>query len=133
MKNEGKNLTMQKTKKKEFIGPKIGVIICYVLNARFNILVFFVCVSHVLESPHLNNCNVNVTCVSHSGMLQVRLLGCVGLLEVVPGRSRASAVVLPHFSPGDSRPFKLSLSSRNSSFSLKIPSKSEELSCECPV
>lgn len=65
-----------------------------------------------------------------TGMLQVRLLGCVGLLEVVPGRSRASAVVLPHFSPGDSRPFKLSLSSRNSSFSLKIPSKSEELSSE---
>uniref|UniRef100_A0A672RRG9 protein kinase C n=1 Tax=Sinocyclocheilus grahami TaxID=75366 RepID=A0A672RRG9_SINGR len=62
--------------------------------------------------------------------LQVRLLGCVGLLEVVPGRSRASPVVLPHFSPGDGRPFKLTLSSRNSSFSLKIPSKSEELSLE---
>uniref|UniRef100_A0A673NJ41 protein kinase C n=1 Tax=Sinocyclocheilus rhinocerous TaxID=307959 RepID=A0A673NJ41_9TELE len=65
-----------------------------------------------------------------TGTLQVRLLGCVGLLEVVPGRSRASPVVLPHFSPGDGRPFKLSLSSRNSSFSLKIPSKSEELSSE---
>uniref|UniRef100_A0A672RRN6 protein kinase C n=1 Tax=Sinocyclocheilus grahami TaxID=75366 RepID=A0A672RRN6_SINGR len=64
------------------------------------------------------------------GTLQVRLLGCVGLLEVVPGRSRASPVVLPHFSPGDGRPFKLTLSSRNSSFSLKIPSKSEELSLE---
>uniref|UniRef100_A0A671PHT3 protein kinase C n=1 Tax=Sinocyclocheilus anshuiensis TaxID=1608454 RepID=A0A671PHT3_9TELE len=65
-----------------------------------------------------------------TGTLQVRLLGCVGLLEVVPGRSRASPVVLPHFSPGDGRPFKLTLSSRNSSFSLKIPSKSEELSSE---
>uniref|UniRef100_A0A8C1T155 protein kinase C n=1 Tax=Cyprinus carpio TaxID=7962 RepID=A0A8C1T155_CYPCA len=65
-----------------------------------------------------------------TGTLQVRLLGCVGLLEVVPGRNRASPVVLPHFSPGDSRPFKLTLSSRNSSFSLKIPSKSEELSSE---
>ncbi|KAL1278967.1 hypothetical protein QQF64_025640 [Cirrhinus molitorella] len=64
-----------------------------------------------------------------TGTLQVRLLGCVGLLEVVPGRSRASPVVLPH-NPGDGRPFKLTLSSRNSSFSLKIPSKSEELSSE---
>uniref|UniRef100_A0A672RRG4 protein kinase C n=1 Tax=Sinocyclocheilus grahami TaxID=75366 RepID=A0A672RRG4_SINGR len=69
-------------------------------------------------------------CVVTSRTLQVRLLGCVGLLEVVPGRSRASPVVLPHFSPGDGRPFKLTLSSRNSSFSLKIPSKSEELSLE---
>ncbi|KAF4116431.1 serine/threonine-protein kinase N1b isoform X1 [Onychostoma macrolepis] len=65
-----------------------------------------------------------------TGTLQVRLLGCVGLLEVVPGRSRTSPMVLPHFSPGDGRPFKLTLSSRNSSFSLKIPSKSEELSSE---
>ncbi|XP_043090918.1 serine/threonine-protein kinase N1b isoform X2 [Puntigrus tetrazona] len=64
-----------------------------------------------------------------TGTLQVRLLGCVGLLEVVPGRSRTSPLVLPH-SPGDGRPFKLTLSSRNSSFSLKIPSKSEELSSE---
>uniref|UniRef100_A0A8C2C1G7 protein kinase C n=1 Tax=Cyprinus carpio TaxID=7962 RepID=A0A8C2C1G7_CYPCA len=65
-----------------------------------------------------------------TGMLQVRLLGCVGLLEIVPGRSRSSPLVLPHFSPGDGRPFKLTLSSRTSSFSLKSPSKSEELSSE---
>ncbi|RXN19544.1 serine threonine- kinase N1-like isoform X3 [Labeo rohita] len=64
-----------------------------------------------------------------TGTLQVRLLGCMGLLEVVPGRSRASPVALPH-GHGDGRPFKLTLSSRNSSFSLKIPSKSEELSSE---
>ncbi|KAK7167011.1 hypothetical protein R3I94_001418 [Phoxinus phoxinus] len=65
-----------------------------------------------------------------TGTLQVRLLGCVGLLELVPGRSRSSPLVLPHFSPGDARPFKLTLSSRTSSFSLKIPSKSEDLSGE---
>uniref|UniRef100_A0A8C1C0P9 protein kinase C n=1 Tax=Cyprinus carpio carpio TaxID=630221 RepID=A0A8C1C0P9_CYPCA len=65
-----------------------------------------------------------------TGTLQVRLLGCVGLLEIVPGRSRSSPLVLPHFSPGDGRPFKLTLSSRTSSFSLKSPSKSEELSSE---
>ncbi|XP_052393585.1 serine/threonine-protein kinase N1 isoform X2 [Carassius gibelio] len=65
-----------------------------------------------------------------TGTLQVRLLGCVGLLEIVPGRSRSSPLVLPHFTAGDGRPFKLTLSSRNSSFSLKAPSKSEELSSE---
>ncbi|XP_077058236.1 serine/threonine-protein kinase N1b isoform X3 [Siphateles boraxobius] len=65
-----------------------------------------------------------------TGTLQVRLLGCVGLLELIPGRSRSSPLVLPHFSPGDARPFKLTLSSRTSSFSLKIPSKSEDLSGE---
>uniref|UniRef100_A0A672G356 protein kinase C n=1 Tax=Salarias fasciatus TaxID=181472 RepID=A0A672G356_SALFA len=69
-----------------------------------------------------------------TGTLQVRLLGCVGLLEAVPGRSRATPVVLPSFSPGgDGRSsFKLSgLYSRStSSMSLKIPSKTEELSSE---
>lgn len=51
---------------------------------------------------------------------------------MVPGRSRASPVILPHFSPGDTRPFKLTLTTRNSSFSLKIPNKTtEELSSEC--
>ncbi|XP_046699951.1 serine/threonine-protein kinase N1b isoform X1 [Silurus meridionalis] len=59
-----------------------------------------------------------------TGTLQVHLLGCLGLLEVVPGRNRSSAVVLPHFSPGDGRSFKLS------SLSLKMPSKHEELSSE---
>ncbi|CAN9505949.1 unnamed protein product [Ophioblennius macclurei] len=68
-----------------------------------------------------------------TGTLQVRLLGCMGLLEVVPGRSRGTPVVLPAFSPADGRSaFKLSgLYSRStSSMSLKIPSKTEELSSE---
>uniref|UniRef100_A0A8B9R8I0 protein kinase C n=1 Tax=Astyanax mexicanus TaxID=7994 RepID=A0A8B9R8I0_ASTMX len=65
-----------------------------------------------------------------TGTLQVRLLGCVGLLEVIPGRSRSSPVVLPSFTSGDGRPFKLGLYSRNSSLSLKTPSKTEELSSE---
>lgn len=64
-----------------------------------------------------------------SGTLQVRLLGCVGLLEVVPGRSRGTPVVLPSFSPGDGRSFKLSsrYSRSTSSMSLKIPFKTDEL------
>uniref|UniRef100_A0A3P9MR98 Protein kinase C n=1 Tax=Oryzias latipes TaxID=8090 RepID=A0A3P9MR98_ORYLA len=68
-----------------------------------------------------------------TGTLQVRLLGCVGLLEVVPGRSKGTPVVLPSYSTSDGRPsFKLSgLYSRStSSMSLKIPSKNEELSSE---
>ncbi|CAG5897395.1 unnamed protein product [Menidia menidia] len=68
-----------------------------------------------------------------TGTLQVHLLGCVGLLEVVPGRNRGTPVVLPSYSPADGRPsFKLSgLYSRStSSMSLKIPGKNEEPSSE---
>uniref|UniRef100_A0A673CM19 protein kinase C n=1 Tax=Sphaeramia orbicularis TaxID=375764 RepID=A0A673CM19_9TELE len=68
-----------------------------------------------------------------TGTLQVRLLGCVGLLEVVPGRSRGTPVVLPSYSMGDGRSsFKLSgLYSRStSSMSLKMPGKNDELSSE---
>ncbi len=64
----------------------------------------------------------------------MRLLGCVGLLEVVPGRSKGTPLVLPSHPPGDGRTsFKLSgLYSRStSSMSLKIPGKNEELSCKC--
>uniref|UniRef100_A0A3Q0ST82 protein kinase C n=1 Tax=Amphilophus citrinellus TaxID=61819 RepID=A0A3Q0ST82_AMPCI len=61
-----------------------------------------------------------------TGTLQVRLLGCVGLLEVVPGRSRGTPLVLPSYSTPDGRSsFKLSgLYSRStSSMSLKIPTE----------
>uniref|UniRef100_A0A8D2ZLM6 protein kinase C n=1 Tax=Scophthalmus maximus TaxID=52904 RepID=A0A8D2ZLM6_SCOMX len=68
-----------------------------------------------------------------TGTLQVHLLGCVGLLEIVPGRSRGTPVALPSHSLGDGRSsFKLSgLYSRStSSMSLKIPGKTDELSSE---
>uniref|UniRef100_A0A8D0A7N3 protein kinase C n=1 Tax=Sander lucioperca TaxID=283035 RepID=A0A8D0A7N3_SANLU len=68
-----------------------------------------------------------------TGTLQVHLLGCVGLLEVIPGRTKGSPLVLPSYSTGDGRSsFKLSglYSRSSSSMSLKIPSKSEELSSE---
>ncbi|KAL2100939.1 hypothetical protein ACEWY4_002700 [Coilia grayii] len=66
-----------------------------------------------------------------TGMLQVRLLGCVGLLEVVPGRSKANPVALPNYNSGDGRPFKLSLYSRSSSsLSIKLPGKSDDTSNE---
>ncbi|XP_074552674.1 serine/threonine-protein kinase N1b isoform X2 [Halichoeres trimaculatus] len=57
-----------------------------------------------------------------TGTLHVRLLGCMGLLEVVPGRSK-----------GDGRSsFKLSgfYTRSTSSMSLKIPGKNDELSTE---
>lgn len=81
--------------------------------------------------PHgTASCNLNVFYLS--GRLQVHLLGCVGLLEVVPGRGRGTAVVLPsHQSLPDARSsFKLSglYSRSSSSMSLKIPSKNDELS-----
>lgn len=67
------------------------------------------------------------------GTLQVQLLGCVGLLEVVPGRSKGTAVMLPCYSPGDTRSFmrgSKGLYGRSGSVSGKTPSKTEELSCE---
>ncbi len=68
------------------------------------------------------------------GTLQVTLLGCMGVLEVVPGRSRGSQVVLPCYSPGEGRSFMRSgkaLYSRSGSVSGKTLPKPDELSCEC--
>uniref|UniRef100_A0A667XTZ9 protein kinase C n=1 Tax=Myripristis murdjan TaxID=586833 RepID=A0A667XTZ9_9TELE len=68
-----------------------------------------------------------------TGTLQVQLLGCVGLLEVVPGRSKGTAVMLPCYSPGDTRSFmrgSKGLYGRSGSVSGKTPSKTDELSLE---
>uniref|UniRef100_A0A3Q3WR99 protein kinase C n=1 Tax=Mola mola TaxID=94237 RepID=A0A3Q3WR99_MOLML len=40
-----------------------------------------------------------------TGTLQVQLFGCMGLLEVVPGRNKGTPVLLPCYSPGDTRSF----------------------------
>ena len=67
-----------------------------------------------------------------SGTLQVRLLGCVGLLEMIPGRTKGNSVALPNYNSGDGRPFKLSLYNRSSSsLSIKLPGKNDETSSEC--
>nr|XP_061829586.1 serine/threonine-protein kinase N1-like isoform X1 [Nerophis lumbriciformis] len=68
-----------------------------------------------------------------TGTLQVHLLGCVGLPEVVPGRSKGTPVLLPSYCPGDGRSFKLSGLYSRSSMSLKIPGKNEELSSDVSV
>lgn len=64
----------------------------------------------------------------------MQLLGCVGLLEVVPGRNKGTAVMLPCYSPGDTRSFmrgSKGLYGRSGSVSGKTPSKTDELSCKC--
>ncbi|CAJ1053639.1 serine/threonine-protein kinase N1-like isoform X3 [Xyrichtys novacula] len=68
-----------------------------------------------------------------TGTLQVQLLGCVGLLEVVPGRNKGTALTLPCYSPGDTRSFmrgSKGLYGRSGSVSGKTPSKMDELSSE---
>ncbi|CAL8332108.1 unnamed protein product [Lota lota] len=68
-----------------------------------------------------------------TGTLQVQLLGCVGVLEVVPGRCKGTAAMLPCYSPGDSKSFMRGtkgLYGRSGSLSGKTPSKTDELSSE---
>uniref|UniRef100_A0AAQ5X2Y9 protein kinase C n=1 Tax=Amphiprion ocellaris TaxID=80972 RepID=A0AAQ5X2Y9_AMPOC len=68
-----------------------------------------------------------------TGTLQVQLLGCVGLLEVVPGRNKGTAVMLPCYSPGDTRSFmrgSKGLYGRSGSVSGKTPSKTDDVSSE---
>ncbi|XP_069460062.1 serine/threonine-protein kinase N1-like isoform X2 [Ambystoma mexicanum] len=74
-----------------------------------------------------------------TGTLEVRLLGCSGLLDSVPGRSRGSLVSLPSNSPGEGRASFMSRSgrglyNRSSSVSGRSPMKSEDVSNEvCAV
>ncbi|KAK6300470.1 hypothetical protein J4Q44_G00285680 [Coregonus suidteri] len=70
-----------------------------------------------------------------TGTLQVQLLGCMGLLEEVPGRRKGTAVMLPCYSPGEGRSFmnrsnKSTLYGRSGSVSGKTPCKTDDLSSE---
>ncbi|XP_060096689.1 serine/threonine-protein kinase N1 isoform X2 [Heteronotia binoei] len=70
-----------------------------------------------------------------TGTLEVQLLGCSGLLELVPGRSRGSSVSLPCGSPGEARPSFMSRSgrglySRSGSVSGRTTIKTEDISNE---
>ena len=61
----------------------------------------------------------------------MQLFGCMGLLEVVPGRNKGIPVLLPCYSPGDTRSFmrgSKGLYGRSGSVSGKTPSKTDELS-----
>ncbi|XP_048345755.1 serine/threonine-protein kinase N1 isoform X2 [Sphaerodactylus townsendi] len=70
-----------------------------------------------------------------TGTLEVQLLGCSGLLELVPGRSRGSTISLPCNSPGEARPSFMSRSgrglySRSGSVSGRTTIKTEDISNE---
>ncbi|KAK6468946.1 serine/threonine-protein kinase N1 isoform X1 [Huso huso] len=70
-----------------------------------------------------------------TGTLEVRLMGCSGLLEVVPGRTRGSTVTLPCYTSAEGRPSFMgrsgkALYSRSSSLGSRSPLKAEELSSE---
>ncbi|XP_067419536.1 serine/threonine-protein kinase N1 isoform X2 [Emydura macquarii macquarii] len=70
-----------------------------------------------------------------TGMLEVQLLGCSGLLESVPGRTRGATVSLPCHSPGEARPSFMSRSgrglySRSGSLNSRTSLKSEDISNE---
>uniref|UniRef100_A0A8C7CB99 protein kinase C n=1 Tax=Oncorhynchus kisutch TaxID=8019 RepID=A0A8C7CB99_ONCKI len=88
------------------------------------------------SAPYLHNQYSTLSKPSPlTGTLQVQLLGCVGVLEVVPGRSKGTAVMLPCYSPGEGRSFmnrssKSNLYGRSGSVSGKTPSKTDELSSE---
>ncbi|XP_059495853.1 serine/threonine-protein kinase N2 isoform X2 [Stegostoma tigrinum] len=71
-----------------------------------------------------------------TGTLEVRIVGCTGLLEAVPGRSRGSGVPLPAYSPNESRTSFMSRTSRGlygrsgSGSGRNLIIKSEELSSD---
>ncbi|XP_015210724.1 serine/threonine-protein kinase N2 isoform X3 [Lepisosteus oculatus] len=65
-----------------------------------------------------------------TGTLDVRLMGCQDLLEVVPGRSKASSVPLPGWSPSENRSSFMSRGSKNKGGSSRNLSKTDDLSNE---
>nr|XP_033779945.1 serine/threonine-protein kinase N1 isoform X1 [Geotrypetes seraphini] len=70
-----------------------------------------------------------------TGMLEVRLLGCSGLLDSVPGRTRGTVISLPCNSPGEGRTSFMGRSgrglyNRSGSLSGRSPMKTEDLSNE---
>ena len=61
-----------------------------------------------------------------AGKLEIRLMGCQGLLEDIPGRTRKDSKSYPVLSPGESRTFPRSGSTK--SYSLKQKERSSEFS-----
>lgn len=63
-----------------------------------------------------------------TGKLEVRLMGCQDLLENVPGRSKATSVPLPGWSPSETRSSFMSRGNRNRGTSVRNLSKNDDLS-----
>ncbi|XP_038600651.1 serine/threonine-protein kinase N2 isoform X2 [Tachyglossus aculeatus] len=69
-----------------------------------------------------------------TGTLEVRLMGCQDILENVPGRSKATSVSLPGWSPSEARSSFMSRTSKNKSGSSRNLLKTDDLSNEvCAV
>ncbi|XP_028943313.1 serine/threonine-protein kinase N2 isoform X4 [Antrostomus carolinensis] len=69
-----------------------------------------------------------------TGTLEVRLMGCQDILENVPGRSKATSITLPGWSPNEARPSFMSRTSKSKSGSTRNLLKTDDLSNEvCAV
>nr|XP_008958722.2 serine/threonine-protein kinase N2 isoform X3 [Pan paniscus] len=63
-----------------------------------------------------------------TGTLEVRLMGCQDILENVPGRSKATSVALPGWSPSETRSSFMSRTSKSKSGSSRNLLKTDDLS-----
>ncbi|XP_004442962.1 PREDICTED: serine/threonine-protein kinase N2 [Ceratotherium simum simum] len=63
-----------------------------------------------------------------TGTLEVRLMGCQDILEKVPGRSKATSVALPGWSPSETRSSFMSRTSKSKSGSSRNLLKTDDLS-----
>nr|XP_028588698.1 serine/threonine-protein kinase N2 isoform X1 [Podarcis muralis] len=69
-----------------------------------------------------------------TGTLEVRLMGCQDILENVPGRSKATSITLPGWSPSEARSSFMSRTSKSKSGSSRNLLKTDDLSNEiCAV
>ncbi|XP_067394608.1 serine/threonine-protein kinase N2 isoform X2 [Emydura macquarii macquarii] len=69
-----------------------------------------------------------------TGTLEVRLMGCQDILENVPGRSKATSITLPGWSPSEARTSFMGRTSKNKSGSSRNLLKTDDLSNEvCAV
>ncbi|XP_004409008.1 PREDICTED: serine/threonine-protein kinase N2 isoform X2 [Odobenus rosmarus divergens] len=63
-----------------------------------------------------------------TGTLEVRLMGCQDILETVPGRSKATSVALPGWSPSETRSSFMSRTSKSKGGSSRNLLKTDDLS-----
>lgn len=63
-----------------------------------------------------------------TGTLEVRLMGCQDILENVPGRSKATSVALPGWSPSETRSSFMSRTSKSKSGSSRNLLRTDDLS-----
>ncbi|KAL1022894.1 hypothetical protein UPYG_G00033850 [Umbra pygmaea] len=84
---------------------------------------------HSMMSTH-NQYSTVTKPAALTGTLEVRLMGCQDLLEMVPGRCKAPLTSLPGWSPSEQRSSFMSRSSKIKGASLRNISKTDDLSNE---